>query len=113
MKKIVRLTERDLTRLVNRVIREFDDSMQGRPDTGEMDIFAKSPDSGVNKFRDRFDAEVEDTEFEDTKEFGPEEYDDFMEYINGCDTKWCLTTKKYYDLYANRGPITVGRKSRG
>jgi len=113
MKKIVRLTERDLTRLVNKVIREFDGDMQGRPDTGEMDIFAKSPASGVNKFRDRFDAEVEDTEFEDTKEFGPEEYDDFMEYINGCDTKWCLTTKKYYDIYAKRGPITVGRKSRG
>ena len=112
MEKTVRLTERDLSRLVKRVIREFDDSMQGRTDTGEMDIFAKSPGSGLNKFRDKFDYEVEDTEFDDTKEFGPEEYDDFMEYINGCDTSWCLTTKKYYDSYANRGPITVGRRKR-
>ena len=102
MKKIVRLTESDLTRLVKRIIKESEE---------EMDIFAKAPESGINKFKDKFDRDVQgDIEFDDTREFGPEEYEDFMEYINGCNTSWCIKSKKWYDKYSERGPITVGKK---
>ena len=49
----------------------------------------------------------EPIDFSDEKEFGPEDYDSFMEYINGCNTKWCLTTKRMYDAYANVGSIKI------
>jgi hypothetical protein len=35
-----------------------------------------------------------------------------MEYINNCDTRWCLTTKRFYDQYAKMGNITVGKGRR-
>jgi hypothetical protein len=106
MKKIVRLTESDLARIVKRVIQEQ-----------EEEIFATHPvqiEYGQQKWIDKSDKYMQDSdiEFSDVKEFGPEDYDSFMEYINNCDTLWCLKTKRFYDMYAKMGNIKVGKGTR-
>jgi len=109
MRKVVRLTERDLTRLVKRIVKEssemdeyfYPDEKKGRAPYGK---------SGVNdKWIDADDYQMGDepNDYSEERHFGPDEYEDFMEFINDCDTKWCLTTKKYYDMYAERGGLTV------
>lgn len=107
MKKVIRLTESDLVRLVKRVVKE-----------SEEEMFATSS-FHKNKGGDQFWLDTDDVsssekeiEFPDVREFGPDEYDSFMEYINNCDTKWCLTTKKWYDLYSSDGGLKVGRGKR-
>ena len=78
---------------------------------GEEEMFAKA--DTMTKYLDTMDREVKgDIEFSEKKEFGPEDYDSFMEYINNCDTKWCLTTKMFYDRYVKMGNITVGKGTR-
>lgn len=101
MKKTIRLTESDLIRLVNRVIKEEED---------EMDVFASAPH--IQKgYYDKMDRPVKgDIEYDESRTFGPNEYDDFMEYINNCNTRWCLTTKKFYDKYTKGGPLVVAKK---
>lgn len=117
---VVRLTESDLEKIVRKVIMEqmsgvaFGAEGNGlkvsREDKGE-EMFAKS--DIMTKYIDSRDTEVKgDIEFSEKKEFGPEDYDSFMEYINNCDTRWCLTTKRFYDQYAKRGNITVGKGRR-
>lgn len=117
---VVRLTESDLEKIVRKVIMEqmsgvaFGAEGNGlkvsREDKGE-EMFAKS--DIMTKYIDSGDTEVKgDIEFSEKKEFGPEDYDSFMEYINNCDTRWCLTTKRFYDQYAKRGNITVGKGRR-
>lgn len=117
---VVRLTESDLERIVRKVIMEqmsgvaFGAEGNGlkvkKEDKGE-EMFAKA--DIMTKYIDSMDREVKgDIEFSDKKEFGPEDYDSFMDYINNCDTKWCLTTKRFYDQYAKRGNITVGKGRR-
>jgi hypothetical protein len=102
MKKIIRLTEADLTRLVKRVLKEND----------EFDVFAQS-DYDSPKYRSADDRQTSITDlnkFDEHKTFGPGEYDDFMEYINNCNVEWCLKTKRLYDAYANKkGGIKVGK----
>jgi len=44
------------------------------------------------------------------KVFGPDEYDEFMEYINDCDTMWCVKTKKMFDKYQEMGPVSVVKR---
>jgi hypothetical protein len=104
MGKIVRLTESDLIRIVKRVVKEQ-----------EEEIFATHP--ALNKRKetwiDKQDNIVKsEIEFSDVREFGPEDYDSFMEYINNCDTNWCLKTKLFYDNYANMGKLRVGKGTR-
>ena len=92
--KIVRLTERDLTRLVNKIIKESDKGP-----------FAHHASPG---WVDADDRHIEEpTNYSEEREFGPDEYDDFMEFINNCDNKWCLKTKQFYDMYADKGNIKV------
>lgn len=103
MEKVIRLSESDLTRIVKRVIKEQE---------GDVDVFASTPH--IEKgYIDRMDRPVEgDIEYDESRTFGPDEYDDFMEYINNCDTRWCLTTKKFYDRYTKGGPLVVAKKRR-
>lgn len=119
-KNVVRLTESDLERIVRKVIMEqmsgvaFGAEGNGlkvkKEDKGE-EIFGKS--DFMTKYLDSKDTEVQgDIEFSKKKEFGPEDYDSFMDYINNCDTKWCLTTKRFYDQYLKMGNITVGKGRR-
>lgn len=120
-KNVIRLTESDLEKIVRKVIMEqmsgvaFGAEGNGlkvkKEDKGE-EMFAKA-DNIMTHYRDTMDSRVmDDIEFSEKKEFGPEDYDSFMEYINNCDTKWCLTTKRFYDQYAKRGNITVGKGRR-
>lgn len=111
MKKVIKLTESDLARIIKRVIKE---EMKGPHRPGE-NMFASSPKITGNKFYDTEDRPVDDEQidFFEKKTFGPDEYDDFMDYINNCNTKWCLTTKKYYDFYTQTGgPLVVGKGRR-
>jgi len=121
MKKVIRLTESDLEKIVRKVVEEqsvglaFGAEGNGlkvrKGDKGE-EMFAKS-DNIMTNYRDSMDSPVMgDIEFSEKKEFGPEDYDSFMEYINNCDTRWCITTKKYYDKFVKMGNITVGKGRR-
>jgi hypothetical protein len=97
MKRIVRLTEKDLTRLVNRIIKESDGNMFATHDL-------------VGGWYDTHNRPVDEpTDYSEEMSFGPEDYDKFMEFINNCDTQWCMKTKKWYKRYADRGDIRVRR----
>jgi len=128
--RIIRLTENDLNRLVKRILKEqqaideffFEDDednpVERKPSSGENPRkwatnypAEKGPFAYNPKTAGWIDAEdthvVEPTDYSEEKEFGPDEYEDFMEYINNCNTRWCLTTKKFYDRYSKEGKIKV------
>jgi hypothetical protein len=106
MKKVVRLSESELTRLVKRIISEQD------IESDEDEFFASAPHTKQGYY-DTSDRPVKYVEgYHESKTFGPDEYDDFMEYINNCNTKWCLTTKKFYDMYTKGGPLTVAKRKK-
>jgi hypothetical protein len=92
MRKTIRMTEGDLTRLVRRIINE-----QSKP-------FASWKGGS---WKDKTGSEFDDVDFSEEKEFGPDEYDDFMEFINDCDTSWCIKTKNMYDRYTKEGNFRV------
>jgi hypothetical protein len=98
MRKVVRLTESDLTRLVKRIVRES----EGRSPFGKMG-------GAGDTWYDASDRPMKDepSDYSKEKHFGPDEYDDFMEFINDCDTMWCVKVKKMYDRYADSGGITI------
>ena len=98
MRKVIRLTESDLTRIVKRVIREGE-AFAHHDSTGWVD----QDDRHVPQ--DYMD--VKGSDFDEQRKFGPGEYKDFMEFINNCDNNWCLKTKAFYDNYAEKGPIRV------
>lgn len=103
MSKIVRLSENDLVRLVKKVIKE-----QQEPSTPKATKGPFATHKDVGGWYDAADRNVnEPTDYSEEREFGPDEYDNFMEYINNCDTRWCIKTKNMYDLYAQRGSIKV------
>jgi len=130
-KKIVRLTESDMIRLVKKIVKEqseidilkaktgadidkaIDDYYEkqgGRPAQKPLSKSKEGPfvhhkDTGWYDSKDR--ASAEPTDYSEEREFGPDEYGDFMEFINNCDNKWCLQTKRFYDTYAGRGNIKV------
>ena len=97
-KKVVRLTESDLVRLVKKVIREGE-AYAHHDETGWV---VQDDESVPYDYMDN-----EGSMFDEQRTFGPGEYDDFMEFINNCNNNWCLKTKMYYDKYAEKGPIRV------
>ena len=118
MKKIVRLTESDLIRLVKRVIKEqeLDKELPKR----KKAILGHGGD-----WYDEMDRRVNPDEFEHDEEieFGP---DDFEDYIAHTETdfpenKWAFNVKGfkgdrgpgkgYWDRYQKWGPITLRKKS--
>lgn len=110
MRKIVKLTERDLTRLVKRVIREsseMDEYFYPEVDKGKS-AYGKMGGAG-DTWYDASDRPMKDepSDYSEERHFGPDEYDDFMEFINDCNTMWCSKVKKMYDRYADQGGITV------
>ena len=128
--RTVRLTENDLNRLVKRILKEQQEIDEFFFEDDEDNPAERALSSGENprkwatnypaekgpyaynpKSRGWFDADdvgvMEPKNYSEEKEFGPEDYESFMEYINNCNTKWCLTTKRMYDAYAKEGKIKV------
>jgi hypothetical protein len=104
MKKVIRLTERDLTLLVKRIVRESEemDEIRGRAPYGKA--------GGTDKFYDADDFEMEDETMMDYSEeetFGPDDYEKFRKFMIGCDTRWCTRTKEDFQKYANKGGFTI------
>lgn len=118
MKKVVRLTESDLVRLVKRVIKENDLDMElprkNKGILGHMDRWYDEMDRPV-KNPDEFD-------YDEEIEFGS---DDFEDYISHTDTdfpenRWSFGAKghkgdrtpgkEYWDRYQQDGPIKLRKK---
>lgn len=117
MKKIVRLTESDLIRLVKKVIQEGEFEMEEprkvRGILGHRDRWYDEMDRPVNPDEFDYDEEIE---------FGP---DDFEDYINHTEmdfpeNKWSFGQKSYkqdrtpgkgyWDRYQQDGPIKMRKK---
>ena len=98
MRKTIRLTDSDLMRIVKRVISEGEayahHDLSGWIDQDDRQV----PQDYMD---------IEGSDFDEQRKFGPGEYDDFMKFINNCDNKWCLKTKSFYDRYSEKGPIKV------
>lgn len=116
-KKIVRLTESDLVRLVRKVIKEQ-----------ELDRELSKAPKGIIGHKDRWydemDSPVDPDEFDydEEIEFGP---DDFEDYISHSETdfpenKWSFNMKGfkgdrtpgkgYWDRYQKDGPVRIRKK---
>ena len=106
MAKIVRLTEKDLTRLVRRVIKEQnEESPKIRHRLCHMDRWYDEDDRPV-KNSDDFD------DYDEEMEFGPDDYEEFMNQTKGFKNRWNPSFKKYYyDKYTNDSPLKLRRKS--
>ena len=81
MKKIVRLTESDLTRIVKRVLKEqSDDRFDNELPDYRADIYVRGEMFDKN---DRIDAEYNEDDWEDWFEVGGNpDQDDYEEYLN-------------------------------
>jgi hypothetical protein len=114
MRRIVRLTENDLTRLVRRVIKEQEELPRRKKGIlGHKGNWYDEMDSPVNPDEFEHDEEIE---------FGPDDYED---YINHTETdfpenRWSFRDtdykgdrspgKSYWDRYQQDGPITLRKK---
>jgi hypothetical protein len=116
MKKIVRLTESDLVRIVKKVVKEQEDMelpRRKRGILGHKDRWYDEDERPVNP---------DDFEYDDEIEFGPDDFDD---YISNTETdfpqnRWSFGAKGmdgddtpgrgYWKRYQNDGPIKLRRK---
>ena len=57
--------------------------------------------AGDGRWFDSDDMEIDEpTDYSEEITFGPDEYESFMKFMNKCNTKSCVATKKMYDKYA-------------
>lgn len=117
MRRISRLTESDLVRLVKKVIRENRRVYEGSDWKMAASVGDKVRDNRVvdrDDWYDEMDSPMNPIDLDMAthgKVFGPDQYEEFMEYINDCDTMWCTKTKKMFDVYqAQAGPISVVKR---
>ena len=105
-KKIIRLTESDLIRLVKRVIKEqSEESPKFRHRLGHMDRWYDEGDRPV-KDSDDFD------DYDEEMEFGPDDYEEFINQTKGFKNKWNPSfSKHYYDRYTRHHPLKLRKKS--
>lgn len=117
MKKIVRLTERDLSRLVRRVIREQELDrelpMRKKGIVGHNDRWYDERDFPVNPDEFDYDEEIE---------FGPDDFEDFIAHseTDFPENRWSFNQKGhkgdvspgkgYWDRYQQHGPIKMRKK---
>ena len=117
MKKIIRMTESDLTRLVRRVIREqeFERELSRAPKgiLGHMDKWYDENDRMVNPDEFDYDEEIE---------FGPEDFEDYIAHTETDfpENRWNFNAKGYkgdrshgkgyYDRYQKHGPLKLRKK---
>ena len=158
MRKVVRLTESDLTRIVKRVIQEqrskkvtpekiikmLMDSAESTPQEDYDDVYDWMQDVVMNLWEDNYDDDYELEEsirgnyrirswtpdswydeddravnpdeiedYEEEVEFGPDEYDRYMDYTKDIPNKWNFQLDKgYYDKHYKPGkeiPIKIRR----
>jgi hypothetical protein len=112
MKKIVRLTESDLIRIVKRVISEEEMSKKLR---GNYRIRNWGPNSWHDE-DDRAVNPLDIEDFEEEIEFGPDDYEKFLDYTKDIPNKWDFKDDRgYYDQHYKPGrelPLKI-RKLRG
>ena len=104
MKKIIRLTESDLARIVRRVIAEQGEEMMSKPKhrLGHEDRWYDEDDRRSDDFDDY------DEEFE----FGPDDYEEFKSMTNKFNNRWNPSyNKHYYDRYTKDSPLRLRRKN--
>ena len=77
MKKIIRLTEYDLTRIVKKTLREMED------DDIEFDLEKRVDDE-------------DDVFYGDEEEVSGEETQEFIDYVCGFRKDWCSKTKRFF-----------------
>ena len=113
MKKIVRLTESDLIRIVKRVISEQEEMPKKL--RGNYRIRSWMPNSWYDE-DDRAVNPLDIEDFEEEIEFGLDDYEKFLEYTKDIPNKWDFKREKdYYDQHYKPGreiPIKI-RKLRG
>lgn len=101
MKKIVRLTESDLVRIVKKVIAEQEEMPKKL--RGNYRIRNWGPDT----WHDEDDRAVDPLEIEDYEEeveFGPNDYGKFLDYTKDIPNKWDFKSEKgYYDQHYKPG----------
>ena len=104
MKKVIRLTESDLVRIVKRVIKE-----QAEMSSPKYRMNAWTPDSWYDE--DERQVDDIDDDFEEEVEFGPEDYDNFMDYIKDIKHNWSLgygaPGKRWYDKHTKTQPVKI------
>ena len=113
-KKIVRLTESDLVRLVKRVIKEqseespkFKHRLGWKFDTdnGDEEHWYDEDDRRI-KNPDDFD------DYDEETEFGPDDYEEFINNLKDVKNKWNPSfSKHYYDRYTQHHPLKLRKKS--
>jgi hypothetical protein len=113
MKKIVRLTESDLIRIVKRVISEQEEMPKKL--RGNYRIRSWMPNSWYDE-DDRAVNPLDIEDFEEEIEFGPDDYEKFLDYTKDIPNKWDFKSEKgYYDQHYKPGreiPLKI-RKLRG
>ena len=93
MKRIVRLTESDLARIVKRVIQEQEETPKRL--RGNYRIRSWTPDAWYDE-DDRAVNPDDIEDYEEEVEFGPDEYDRYMEYTKDTPNKWNFQLDKHY-----------------
>lgn len=87
MKKIIRLTEYDLTRIVKKTLREMED------DDIEFDLEKRVDDEDDVFYGDE---EEDDVFYDDEEEVSGEETQEFIDYVCGFRKDWCSKTKRFF-----------------
>jgi hypothetical protein len=110
-KKIMRLTESDLVRLVKRVVKE-----QSEESPKFKHRLGWKFDTDKEHWYDEGDRPVKDSDdfddYDEEMEFGPDDYEEFMNQTKGFKNKWNPSfSKHYYDRYTNDSPLKLRRKS--
>jgi len=127
MKKVIKLTESDLARIVKRVIKENDDYTLYPSDSWYSGNIKKGPyrihQWGPDSWFDETDSSVSPDEIEDFEEeveFGPDDFGKFIEYTRSIPNRWDTARstqlgKDYYDRhYKQKNPVPIKiRKLRG
>jgi hypothetical protein len=118
MKKVIRLTESDLTRLVKRVMNEMLDSHVPRKSKG---ILGQDGHGWFDQL-DRPIKNQDEFDYDEEYEFGPDDFEDYLDKTSDVDNKWSFQTKgwdgsdkpgrDYFDAYTKHGKKLKLRKKR-